>query len=76
MMPAIASGETACASRSGGRYSRVSGVPVMCGATAWVTRGLDEAMLSTSVPFCTDQDVFRFMAREVSGPHRILVIYR
>jgi hypothetical protein len=27
-------------------------------------------------PFCTDQDVFRFMAREVSGPHRILVIYR
>jgi hypothetical protein len=27
-------------------------------------------------PFCTNQDVFRFMAREVSGPHRILVIYR
>jgi hypothetical protein len=47
----------------------------MCGATAWVTRGLDEAMLSTSVSV-TDQDVSTVAARKVNGPHRIRVIYR
>src|SRR4029077_10990253 len=48
MTSATASGETACASRSGGGYGRVLGVSMICDATA-LTRGFDEAMLSTSV---------------------------
>src|SRR6266487_1409254 len=35
MMSAIASGETACASRSAGRYGRVLAVSSTCGATAF-----------------------------------------
>ena len=64
MTSAIASGETACASRWGDEYGRVLGASMICGATA------------RPFPFCTDQDVSRFTARKVNGPHRIRVIYR